>query len=148
MSVFAFIVVVVTGFVGAAEFGSWAFVHPVIRRLPQREQVAFEKGLLTTFGRVMPIGMTLVPVLLVSWGFQLEGTARVVALSGGVIGLVALGVTIAVNVGINQATGHWDPDAPPAQWRETRRRWDRAQGVRSSLQLVAFVLAAAAATMA
>ena len=36
----------VTGFVGCAEFGSVALVHPVVRRLPIESQVVMEKGLL------------------------------------------------------------------------------------------------------
>ena len=53
----------VTGFVGCAEFASVALVHPVIRRLPVEGQVVMEKGLLRTFGRVMPVGMTAAAIL-------------------------------------------------------------------------------------
>jgi hypothetical protein len=36
MSWLGFAAIVVVGFVGCAEFGSYAFVHPVLRRLPDR----------------------------------------------------------------------------------------------------------------
>ena len=50
---------VITGFTACAEFGSYAFVHPVIHDLPPEHHVRVEKGLLRTFGRVMPVLMTL-----------------------------------------------------------------------------------------
>lgn len=140
----AWLALTVVGFVACAEFGSYALVHPVIRRLPQREQVDFEKGLLSTFGRFMPIGMTAVPVLAGSVASQVDGVSAVLAVTAAVLGGIALVTTIAVNVGINRATGHWDVDAPPADWRATRRRWDRFQGVRSWLLLAAFATLVAA----
>lgn len=139
------VTVAVVGFVACAEFGSWAFVHPVIRRLPEREQVLVEKGLLRTFGLVMPVGMTASPVLIGVWSLGLTGAARGLAVAAAVVSVVALATTIAVNVGINLATAGWDPDDPPAGWRATRRRWDRFQGVRSCLLLAGFLLVCGAA---
>lgn len=139
-----FATLVAVGFTACAEFGSFLFVHPVIRALPPRHQVAFEKGLLTTFGRAMPLLMTVAPILLGSRAAQLDGAGRVLALMALVATALALLSTLAINVGINRATGHWDPDNPPADWVATRRRWDRGQGVRASLLLVGFVLLAAA----
>ena len=55
----------ITGFVGCAEFASATLMHPVIRRLPIEEQMTMEKGLLRTFGRVMPLLMTAAPILAV-----------------------------------------------------------------------------------
>jgi len=40
-----FAALVVTGFTSCAEFGSYAFVHPVIRHLPPEHHVSVEKGL-------------------------------------------------------------------------------------------------------
>ena len=59
MNVLAFATLVITGFVACAEFGSYAFVHPVIRRLPQREHLQVEQGLLRRHccvGRVCGLG--------------------------------------------------------------------------------------------
>jgi hypothetical protein len=53
MDLLGFATLVVTGFASCAEFGSYAFVHPVIRRLPKEYHVQVEKGLLGTFGRVI-----------------------------------------------------------------------------------------------
>jgi hypothetical protein len=43
-----FATLVVTGLTSCAEFGSYAFVHPVIRHLPPEHRVTVEKGLLST----------------------------------------------------------------------------------------------------
>ncbi|WP_066905170.1 DUF1772 domain-containing protein [Millisia brevis] len=133
-----FAALVIVGFTACAEFGSYAFVHPVIRRLPQREHVLVEQGLLGTFGRVMPALMTASMVLAVvvassgaaapGWGWAAAG-----ALTAAVVS------TLVVNVPINRATGGWDASAPPDDWKRTRNRWERFQGVRSWLLLIGFV---------
>ncbi len=56
MDVLGFATLVVTGFVACAEFGSYAFVHPVLRGLPPTAHLTVEQGLLRMFGRVMPVG--------------------------------------------------------------------------------------------
>lgn len=146
----------VTGFVACAEFGSWAFVHPVVRRLPAEHHLAVEQGLLRTFGRVMPVGMTAAPVLALAWAAAGGGAAGGGAAGGGAAGggpavalawtcvattTAALVSTLAVNVRINRATGRWDPASPPPGWKATRDRWERFQGVRSTLLLVGFAAA-------
>jgi hypothetical protein len=55
MNILAFAALTITGFTSCAEFGSYAFVHPVIRHLPQKHHIRVEQGLLKTFGRVMPV---------------------------------------------------------------------------------------------
>lgn len=67
------------GFVGCAEFGSWAFVHPVLRRLPAQYWLEVEQGLLRTFGRVMPVGMTAAPILAGSTAVSLDAAASTLA---------------------------------------------------------------------
>ncbi|WP_180970137.1 hypothetical protein [Deinococcus planocerae] len=74
MNVLAFGTLLATGFTACAEFGSYAFVHPVIRHLPPEQHLRVEKGLLRTFGRVMPTLMTACVVL--SWSFALTPASR------------------------------------------------------------------------
>lgn len=145
MHLLTFVTLIVTGFVSCAEFGSYAFVHPVLRRLPQTERIRVEQGLLKTFGHVMPVGMPLCVVLAVTNAIDRD-TNGWLSWSAAAAFIVAVTFTVIVNVPINLATGRWDADHPPADWESTRSRWEAFQGVRSWLLLVGFVLVCAAAT--
>lgn len=137
MDVLLIALLLTTGFVGCAEFGSVTLVHPVIRTLPLDAQLVMEKGLLRTFGRVMPVGMTGVAVLA---GFAAAEHGTVWFVAAAAVLTVALIVTIVGNVPINIWTGRIARDEPPEKFRRLRRRWDLFQAVRGSLQLIGFVL--------
>jgi uncharacterized membrane protein len=148
MDVLGFVAVVILGFVACAEFASYAFVHPVIRRLPPDHHLRVEQGLLRTFGVIMPIGMPGGFVLTIA--NVVRGTARddggpfalrLIAMIVWSIGIVS---TVVVNVPINLSTGRLDADAPPPDWADRRGRWERFQSVRAWLFLVGFILTAAA----
>jgi len=145
VSPLAFATLTVTGFVSCAEFGSYAFVHPVLRRLPITERINVEQGLLKTFGRIMPIGMTLSVVLAITSAVQ-DPDSDALAWASAAAFAAALASTIAVNVPINLATGRWDANNPPPDWEATRNRWEMFQGVRSWLLLIGFILVCAAET--
>ena len=145
MDVFGFITLVITGFTACAEFGSYAFVHPVLRRLPGEYHLQVEKGLLGTFGRVMPVLMTLTVVLSIGYAVRMNGNASEAApiyWAAAAAFTLALISTIIFNVPINLATGKWDPSKPPEDWKKTRNRWEFFQGVRSWLLLIGFILLA------
>jgi len=142
IGVLDFVTLSVTGFVSCAEFGSYAFVHPVIHRLPTTQHIEVEQGLLRTFGRVMPFGMTLCLVLAiihasVGGGHGGQPTWRWLATASFAAALIS---TIIFNVPINLATGRWDANNPPEDWKETRNKWEIFQGLRSWLLLIGFVL--------
>jgi len=112
VNVLEFATLVITGFVACAEFGSYAFVHPVIRRLPPTAHLQVEQGLLRTFGRVMPVGMTLCVVLAISSASSGDGGSQLwrwLAVAAFVLALVS---TVVFNVPINLATGKWDAESP------------------------------------
>ncbi|ANI90909.1 anthrone oxygenase family protein [Dietzia timorensis] len=129
--------ILIIGFVGSAEFASVALVHPVIRTLPDDQQLVFEKGLLRTFGRIMPVGMTAAAVLGIAVAIERPSALLIAAAA---ILAVALAVTIAGNVPINLRTGRITDRTAPEGFIAMRRRWDLFQLVRGSLQLVGFVL--------
>lgn len=52
--------------------------------------------------------------------------------------LVALIVTLVVNVPINLAEAGWDPSSPPSDWATHRDRWQIGHGVRTAAALLAF----------
>lgn len=129
--------ILVTGFVGPAEFASVALVHPVIRKLAPDDQLTFEKGLLKTYGRIMPIGMTAATVLAIILTIATPSAWLIVA---AVALVIALLVTIFGNVPINFRTGRINQDTAPKGFIAMRRRWDVFQITRGSLQLLGFIL--------
>ena len=127
MNTLEFLVLLITGFTSCAEFGSYAFVHPVIRRLPQEQHVFVEKGFLKTFGRVMPGLMTLCVVLAISYALQrnkgsnLEEIFRWASAASFIVAVI---FTIVFNVPINKATAKWSAENPPPDWKQKRNRWE------------------------
>ena len=143
MDILAFMTLAVVGFTSCAEFGSYAFVHPVIRRLPPTYHIRVEQGLLKTFGRVMPVLMTLSVILAICSAIQLNalgGASQIVCWASVVSLVAALVSTIIFNVPINLTTAKWDADNPPNDWKQSRDRWEFFQGLRSWLLLIGFVL--------
>src|SRR5262249_47300382 len=103
MDILEFITLVITGFTSCAEFGSYAFVHPVIRQLPPEHHIWVEQGLLKTFGRVMPVLMTLCVILSLSYAISLNSvrsTARIVGWASAGFFVAGLVSTIIFNVPI------------------------------------------------
>jgi uncharacterized membrane protein len=97
-------------------------VHPITRRLPQREFIAVEQGLLTSFGRVMPILMPLTLIAAITFAISVwdeGGWIRGLAAAAAVSLTAAVISTVIFNVPINLETAKWDPDNPP---RIGRRR--------------------------
>jgi uncharacterized membrane protein len=150
LDVLDFVTLVITGFASCAEFGSYAFVHPVIRRLPASHHLRVEQGLLKTFGRVMPVLMTLCVFLSIAYALRAhhaESKVRIVRWASAAAFISATASTLVFNVPINLATGKWDPDNPPDDWKEVRNRWEFFQGLRSWLLLIGFVLLSFANTL-
>jgi hypothetical protein len=143
-------ILVLTGFTACAEFGSYAFVHPIIRHLPQKYHIQVEHGLLKTFGRVMPVLMTLCAIAPVGYALHYTGTnehERIVRWIAAAFFVAALASTVIFNVPINLATGKWDPDNPPHNWKEVRNRWEKFQGIRSWFLLFGFISICLAASL-
>lgn len=139
MDVLLLALLLVTGFVGCAEFASVALVHPVIRRLPLEAQATMESGLLKTFGRVMPIGMTAAAIL---GGFGAARFEPVWFTLAAIVLTIALIVTIVGNVPINIWQGRVRTGEVPEGFARKRRRWDLFQAIRGTLQLLGFVCVA------
>src|SRR3984893_1592022 len=117
---------------------------------PQEPHIRGEQGLLKTFGRVMPVLMTLCVILSVSYAISLspvEGAARIVCWASAASFIAALISTIIFNVPINLATRRWNANDPPEKCKETRNHWEFFQGLRSWLLLIGFVLLCLAATL-
>jgi len=142
----AFAAVAVPGFTACAEFGSYAFVHPVVKRLEVAAHIQVERGLVHTFGRVMPLLMTLSLITVIAWASLAPSVPiglRVIAVGSWAFGLLT---TILVNVRINTATAGWVPEESPDRWRAMRQRWEVFQGIRSWAYLISFLTVAFATT--
>lgn len=137
-----FLSLILVGFVGCAEFGSLVFVHPVIRKLDAEYQLVFEKGLLETFGRFMPFGMTAATALGIALAIDRASSWYIAAAASLA---VALMVTIVGNVPINSWTGRLSGKEIPEGFIAKRRKWDVFQAIRASLQLLGFLLMVAGA---
>ncbi len=117
MDALAFATLALTGFVACAEFGSYAFVHPVLRRLPATERIRVEQGLLKTFGRVMPVGMPLSLILAIAFATRRTGASPWTWIAVAAFATATL-TTLIVNVPVN-----WPPEpGTPSTPRRTGRR--------------------------
>lgn len=133
VDVLGLVMLLVTGFVSFAEFGSYAVVHPGVRRLPPTHHISVEQGLLRTFGRVMPVGRTLclVRVVLHAPIPGGQGGPLLWRWLATVSFAAALLSTIIFDVPISLETRRWDASKPLADWKGTRNRWEAFQGPRS-----------------
>jgi hypothetical protein len=118
MDILTFVTLSVTGFASCAEFGSYALVHPVIRKLPREHHIQVEQGLLRTFGRIMPALMTLCVVLSVS-RIAVGRSVNSLHWCSAASFSLALISTIIFNVPINRATEQWDSRDPPSNGRRS-----------------------------
>ena len=140
--------VLLAGWVAGAEWASWALVQPVIARLDTAPQIRMHQGMLGTYGRFMPVLLPLLAVLLVASAVLATSTAaRTASVVAAACAGAAIVSTLTVNVPINNRTGRWDPDDPPADWRSTRDRWHAFQGLRVALLALALFAAAAATAL-
>jgi hypothetical protein len=138
---------VLIGWIAGAETGSWCCVQPVVGHLPYEQQVAMEKGMLRTFGRIMPVLMPLsaiLAVLLVVASRSGDSTVLLLRVIAAICIAAAIVTTLTVNVPINTRTAAWPVTADSAEWKHLRTRWHFFQSVRAALFTAAFVMLAAA----
>ncbi len=136
-----------TGFTACAEFGSFAFVHPVIKKLPPKYRIEVEQGLVKTFGSFMPFAMTASMAVSIMFAIQVLYEQRLVsslAIAAAICFTLAIIFTVIFNVPRNYSVVKWDSEQPPENWERQRTIWEVFQGVRATLQLFGFVLFSAA----
>lgn len=143
------ITLIVTGWVAGAESGSWICVHPVIAKLTPQQQIVFQKGLLKTFGRIMPVLMILIMVLgvlLYICNPQKSGVSGVLQLANIILLISAIITTVFFNVPINISTRNWKVENYSTEWKRTRKLWRFFQGYRSLIFIIVFILLAISLT--
>ncbi len=143
MNYLEIITLIIIGWTAGAESGSWLCVHPVIAKLPPNEQILFQKGLLKTFGRIMPVLMPLSLLLIISFyvSYAEKGNIPGIILLAAVILLsTAIATTVFFNVPVNIATGHWTDTDYSVEWKKKRKVWRFFQGYRSVIFIIVFIL--------
>lgn len=140
---------VIIGWIAGAESGSWSCVHPVIAKLKPNEQVQFQKGLLKTFGRIMPILMPLgftLAIFLCSFTEDKSSMVFYLRLTVVILLSTMIFTTVVFNVPVNIQTGKWSEEYND-EWVRKRRIWRIFQGYRSIILIIAFILLVVAQTI-
>ena len=82
----------------------------------------------------MPVLMTVCAIAPIGYALHYSGSneqERFVRWAAAAFFVAALVSTIVFNVPINRATGKWDVENLPEDWKKIRDRWERFQGIRS-----------------
>ncbi len=143
------ITIVIIGWVVGAESGSWSCVHPVIKQLPQESEIQFQKGLLKTFGRVMPVLMPLslaLSIFLISFTEDKSSISFVLRIIAMILLAIMTATTVIFNVPVNFQTGKWHDGYTP-EWQRKRKLWRFFQGFRSIALIIAFIFLVIAQTL-
>jgi uncharacterized membrane protein len=137
---------VLVGLLAGEEFIVRWGVQPALASLPDDAHVRARIALVQRLKVVVPILMlpavlATVAVLVVA-GTHAGLGWRIASAAALLVFLLAsfLG-TVPINIGVND----WDPAAPPSDWKDVVRRWERIDVLRSTAAVVAFVLAVVAA---
>ncbi len=119
-----------------------AFIHPTLRRLPDREHAAAAKPIAALLGRAMPFWYALVLVLLVAETWRARatypGAATWFGIAAALWAVVVIG-TLLVLAPLNGQIAKWNLQELPAAWKDQRRRWDALHRVRVGVLCVASV---------
>lgn len=114
-------------------------IHPAFAALEDSAQIRARQGLIKTTRVLVPIMLFLAVVsgalLLVAGRDEPGGVLR----WAGAIGLFVFILTFMGTVPLDRRVASWSPDAPPAEWKVTIRRWARLDTLRSSVAMLAFL---------
>ena len=134
------------GLLAGNELGTLAAVHPALRKLDLRSQVAAEKAVTARYGVFMPPLMIVTLVAGIAATLDAESDAFALDLAGSAAVGAMIAITLAGNVPINSATLAFPDDGgPEEEWERLRGRWERLHVARVGLDLAAFACFALAA---
>jgi uncharacterized membrane protein len=90
--------------------------------------------------------MTAATVLSIAYAVNESGQSAASAFrwAAAIINSLGLVSTIVFNVPINLATGRWNAEHLPENWKQVRNRWEFFQALRSYLFLIGFILVSVA----
>ncbi|MBT2503450.1 anthrone oxygenase family protein [Curtobacterium sp. ISL-83] len=137
MNVLLVVQLVLVGLLAGEEFIVRWGVQRAISRLPDDVHVRTRIALVKTLKVVVPIlivsaVLASIAVVVADWSpWRIGGMVSLV-----VFVLASFLGTVPINIGVND----WDPAAPPANWKQTVRKWERIDVLRSTAAGVGFVL--------
>jgi uncharacterized membrane protein len=131
-----------TGIVaGAFAIGTFA-LHPAAARLDPPQHIVFRQELICRLSRFLPPFMLLPLAAAPAAATLCRAWARwPIDLVGFALSVATVGITVAINAPLNRRFARWSPDAPPPEWSEDIRRWNRAHTLRMTTAIGAFACA-------
>ena len=141
-----FIALVATGLLAGIFLGDrmgLGFARPA---LPATSFVQLQQIQHVHFVRMMPVLQIAALLSTLTWLFLLRSDVRssqfaVVALAA-ICLLVVFGLTMAINVPINNTLMTWNASAPPGDAMEIWKRWEQVNTVRAIISRIGFALQA------
>ena len=140
-----FVALLLTALSMGVHFGTWLTEGPLRRTQSGALFIEIHQGRDRVVARVMPILGSAALIFLALGVFFVRAVPAAFALSLAGLGLCIgdMLVTVLVNVPINREVQTWQPDAPPAEWKRLRDRWERFHSIRALLIVSGFALFAA-----
>jgi len=111
------------------------------RLLDARGWVTEHQVMDALFRRVLPIWWNATIVVMIAAAVVSRGGARWAFGVASVLMIVALVVTVRVEVPMNRMIQYWDLNAIPANWADVRDKWLRFHAVRTTCGTAAFLAA-------
>jgi uncharacterized membrane protein len=143
-----FISICLVALVTGVFFGPWLGLSRSIETFPPEVFLAIGHRMIANLAPIMPILMpaamlSMVPVLFLSYPTQ--PATFYLTLAGLVMYVVALVITLAVEVPIDNRIRAWTISALPPDWHQLRDRWASFHVVRTWASIVGLALLVAAA---
>lgn len=140
-----FVALLLTALSMGVHFGTWLTERPLRRTQSGALFIEVHQGRDRVAARVMPIVGSAALIFLALGVFLVRAVpaAFALSLSGLVLSIGDMLVTVLVNVPINREVQSWQPDAPPAEWKRLRDRWESFHSIRTLLIVPGFALFAA-----
>jgi len=137
------IALVSTGLIAGIFLGHRAGVSRASTRLTPSGFIQLQQIIHQIFQRMMP-PLVLAAVLgTLTWTVLLQSHGSVIAfwllVPASLSLLIAAGLTRAVNIPINRQLMTWNSEAPPPEFPQVWRRWERIHSIRTVLALIALV---------
>ncbi|RKP57985.1 DUF1772 domain-containing protein [Cohnella endophytica] len=146
--IFEFVSLFLAGILAGEEFVVRYGVHVSLSHLDYQSQIRVRQALILKL-RVLVPAIILPTVVSGITVLFLNGTGPGFAFRcAGVLALlIFILTTIIGTVPINKGVLDWRPDAPPSNWKQLIKRWERLDVVRSSAAILAFACFLAAVTV-